>query len=348
MFITILYFTIGFFLLAVLVHFKTTVYKLKLYLQSFAYLFFSKDYKWKNTDIGDPETDLNKLIEEGNKVEKKTIIFIRHGESLWNETFNRSKNPIYFFPRLGKAVLYDIYLFVIGRRDSWFYDSPLNSVGLHQANELRAEIEKSEGKSYYYNILNGLTEEDGGGSSVIISSNLRRCLSTASVALYDRVNRTDEKIIVQPFLQEISRNADTLSITPPKKSPIVSNFEQHHKILDSNKKPINIQKICNKNMDVSQNTGNKEISGTGLQRLQRFNEFISTRDEDVIIVSGHSLWFRSYFRVFIPHDIKHKGQTAKIHNGGAVAFELQYAGEGDNKVFKIDVDSITPVFKGFK
>eukprot|EP01095_Lingulamoeba_sp_RSL-Kostka_P002561 TRINITY_DN1343_c1_g1_i2.p1 TRINITY_DN1343_c1_g1~~TRINITY_DN1343_c1_g1_i2.p1 ORF type:complete len:204 (-),score=60.38 TRINITY_DN1343_c1_g1_i2:642-1253(-) len=193
MFITILYFTIGFFLLAVLVHFKTTVYKLKLYLQSFAYLFFSKDYKWKNTDIGDPETDLNKLIEEGNKVEKKTIIFIRHGESLWNETFNRSKNPIYFFPRLGKAVLYDIYLFVIGRRDSWFYDSPLNSVGLHQANELRAEIEKSEGKSYYYNILNGLTEEDGGGSSVIISSNLRRCLSTASVALYDRVNRTDEK-----------------------------------------------------------------------------------------------------------------------------------------------------------
>lgn len=49
-------------------------------------------------------------------VERRTVVFIRHGESMWNETFNRSKNPIYFFPRLIWAAAYELYLLIKGER----------------------------------------------------------------------------------------------------------------------------------------------------------------------------------------------------------------------------------------
>jgi hypothetical protein len=35
---------------------------------------------------------------------------------MWNETFNRSKNPLYFIPRLVWAATYELYLLVKGER----------------------------------------------------------------------------------------------------------------------------------------------------------------------------------------------------------------------------------------
>ena len=50
------------------------------------------------------------------------LYFVRHGESMWNVTFNRSK--LLFIPRLAYSCLFEIYL-AITTGDSWFYDSPL-------------------------------------------------------------------------------------------------------------------------------------------------------------------------------------------------------------------------------
>jgi hypothetical protein len=60
------------------------------------------------------------------------FVFVRHGESTWNTTFNRSKLPWKFIPRLLDAAFKEIMLIITGQQDSWFIDSPLSDLGLEQ------------------------------------------------------------------------------------------------------------------------------------------------------------------------------------------------------------------------
>ena len=74
--------------------------KLALFVDTFRYMFFCNDKKWKK-----PEPPKYSTV---HKVESKTFIFVRHGESTWNETFNkgdRSKMTFYmqFIPNAIKA-----------------------------------------------------------------------------------------------------------------------------------------------------------------------------------------------------------------------------------------------------
>ena len=71
----------------------------------------------------------------------KRIIFIRHGESDWNEVFNKGFGPM-FVVRLVKAMWRELLLMVT--MDSAFLDSPLNIEGTDQARELRRYIEQSD------------------------------------------------------------------------------------------------------------------------------------------------------------------------------------------------------------
>lgn len=143
-------------------------------------------------------------------------------------------------------------------------------------------------------------------NTILVSSSLRRALSTIVIALWDRLNGREEKILILPCLQEISRNMDTLSITPPYTSPIPSWIERDY-LLD-------INKVYSGQVDVSQNSGNfvskgstkslgnKSVTGTsGLKRIMEFNGWVfdNTKSDDVVIVAGHSLWFRAYFRLFL-------------------------------------------------
>lgn len=62
-----------------------TTYSLGLYVNSLKYMFLGKDTKYKS---GAVQGDTGLIAEEGKRVEDRTIIFIRHGESTWNQTFN--------------------------------------------------------------------------------------------------------------------------------------------------------------------------------------------------------------------------------------------------------------------
>jgi hypothetical protein len=126
-------------------------YKAQLLLQGIRYLLFCKDSKWSKSD--DPGPFFAQLLKDNNKdsakrlstfstttiptttttitapvsnttlMERKTIYFVRHGESTWNDTFNRGKHRsnfkfvIGFLPGLLKALLYEFYLLLIGRMD---------------------------------------------------------------------------------------------------------------------------------------------------------------------------------------------------------------------------------------
>lgn len=57
------------------------------------------------------------------------------------------------------------------------------------------------------------------GKSIIVSSNLRRALETATIGFWGRLQRTGEKIHVLSDLQEMSKNVDTMSLSKPKSLP---------------------------------------------------------------------------------------------------------------------------------
>jgi hypothetical protein len=73
-------------------------------------------------------------------------------------------------------------------------------------------------------------------------------------------------------------------------------------------------------------------------------------DEEYIIVGGHSIWFRSFFREFLPRESDHLGKKKKIVNCGAVSFTLCkiYDDNDGAERFMIDEDSISVVYGGFQ
>jgi hypothetical protein len=60
------------------------------------------------------------------------------------------------------------------------------------------------------------------------------------------------------------------------------------------------------------------------------------------------LWFRSFFRSFLPKGSTHPAKTEKIVNGGALAFDLQRGTlpDGQKYFFVVDEQSIQTVYGG--
>jgi len=326
---------------------SSVIYKTKLTFKGISYLLFCNDKSWKKPQ--DPKTVLESAMKEGN-VEKKTIVFIRHGESTWNETFNKGSHrsalvfAIGYIPNMIKALLYECYLILTGKIDSWFYDSPLSHLGLGQANQLgqflaqkQSEVTSEEEKQMMA-ILRG---EAITPSSKIVCSNLRRAISTIAAGFRERLSKnTSESIVILPCLQEISRNPDALAITPPFTPVTASWIEKESTIAD-------FKQIYANQCNVSLHNGNKPVKSNGLIRMMEFNEYAFQQTEDVLICGGHSIWFRSFFKTFLPYDSTHVSKTRKIVNGGTVAFTLLKTEHDGKSVYMVDPDSIFVVYGGF-
>lgn len=224
---------------------------------------------------------------------------------------------------------------------SWFYDSPLSYLGLSQIDELAVFLKKTPTKDEE-DLVAILRADPGAPPSRILCSNLRRAISTLAGAFRDRLaRRPEDKILVIPPLQEISRNPDTLSITPAHAIVTASWVDKHSKMCD-------FQTIFNNQVDTSLHTGNKPIKTNGLLRMNAFNEFVySNVSENHVIVGGHSIWFRSYFRTYLPYSIDHVSKTRKIVNAGVVAFDLLKLQTPKGNKFMVDPKSIRVVYGGF-
>lgn len=210
-------------------------------------------------------------------------------------------------------------------------------------------------------LLLALGENGGGGgapssSSHVVSSNLRRAISTAAITLADRFaaavasEKGDDEIILLPSLQEISFNPDALSILPP--HGIV-----HPTWCDTNISGLSSTKSSFASMvNTKYHTGNKTLDSNGLLRLQQFCADVfddAKLPKSNIIAVGHSLFFRSFFRVYLPRDVEHVAKEKKLVNGGSVMVTLREATilmDGENrakKEYMIDPTSIVVVYGGF-
>jgi hypothetical protein len=249
--------------------------------------------------------------------------------------------------RLIRALI-DEFLMVF-KMDSKFLDSPLNFEGIEQALELRRFIESTAhpelkkapaGRADIFEILRG---EKGKPASVVVSSTLRRAVSTTTLALWPRLERTGEKMYVLSSLQEISRNVDTRALSDPKDLADLpfSRLSGHCKPQDGEFDPAKVY-------DLTENFGNKTRTFYGIKRLQSFNEWAFQRSEPVIIVGGHSLWFKSFFQTYLPFKMTHEAKSKKITNSGVVSFTLHRAeGPDGSPRYRIEPDSIQVVYGGF-
>ena len=109
--------------------------------------------------------------------------------------------------------------------------------------------------------------------------------------------------------------------------------------------------------DGTANGGNKPLSSPGFKRLHEFAKWAADRPEGTIIVGGHSLWMRAFFKEYLPRSFEHLSKKLKVANGGVVGFDLMRAqvpaysasghAAGMRTIYRIEPTSITEVYKGF-
>jgi hypothetical protein len=101
----------------------TVLYKIRLIINAVAYFFCCWDRSWVKPV--DPGSVFGPHLSRGLPVQRKRIYFIRHGESTWNETFNKGAHrslsvfAVGFIPGLIKAILYETYFFLTGKMDRY-------------------------------------------------------------------------------------------------------------------------------------------------------------------------------------------------------------------------------------
>ncbi len=290
--------------------------KAALAVYGFFFLLFSSD-KVRSSDL--------RRLHEANSSEisvhrKLRIIFIRHGESVWNYVFNRGFGPS-FLVRLLLTTLHELYL--LPWEDSAYIDSPLSPLGEEQCTALQKFLSKPCLDSKVRADFSALT--NGEGNSLIVSSQLRRAASTAEIALLERLQRSSEAILIHSSCQEISRNFDTMALAPKGGTPRLD-----------------------VGTDGSANAGNKTFGFRGIDRVQHFARWVADRPEPTIIVVGHSLWFRSFFQAFLPAESDHVSKKRKIVNCGVVGFTLEVGRDGSGvERHRIDPGSVDVIYGGF-
>ena len=266
---------------------------------------------------------------------------------MWNLVFNRGFGPS-FLVRLVKAVLYELYL--IPFDDSCFLDSPLSDLGFEQCHSLQAFLRNpclDPAAQADFDVLTA-----GEGRSVIVSSQLRRAAATAAIGLADRLKRTNEPILMHSSCQEISRNFDTLSITEAGKGPVLrGSVELERK--------LHYDGTANKGSKSLGFRGMHRIEDFAAWAAKRNESTLTARTNHLtparhrpdarapapragsppptptrcvspalagtIIVAGHSLWFKEFFKLYLPKAADHTCKKKKIVNCGAVGFTLQTA-----------------------
>jgi broad specificity phosphatase PhoE len=291
------------------------------------YFFVSKDQKGKNV--------ARKPLVVTRPGQRIHVVFVRHGESVWNSLFNRfgAAWPVRMLTACAKSAV----LFLTSPNDSVIIDSPLSGKGEQQAKDLAAAVRRE-----------GCKMPSDPKNSVVVCSNLRRAMATAAVGLGPRITTTREKIVVDSSLQEGSRNADAHSFmtTPGRLSdaPVLS--------YDS-------AAALGKIFDPSYNDGNKAMNSNVYDRIDTFALRLfgeapahpafsvaagsGVRPTNVVVV-GHSLYFRNFFGRFLPRSSTHVSKVKKMQNCAAVAFDIVADGEG---IVSIDEQSIEPLHLGF-
>ena len=140
-------------------------------------------------------------------------------------------------------------------------------------------------------------------------------------------------------LQEVTFNVDGVSLAKPQTAPQFAS-KSIKALEDLEDVELNLSSCFN----ASRNAGDKSVLGSGIDRIRDFAKFVFEREEDVIVAAGHSLYFKHFFRTFLPHSSDHTAKNRKMKNCAVVSFVLQK--KGDN--YRIKPESIEANYLGFE
>mmetsp|Transcript_15837 Transcript_15837/g.32102 ORF Transcript_15837/g.32102 Transcript_15837/m.32102 type:complete len:396 (-) Transcript_15837:131-1318(-) len=319
--------------------------KVRLATWSVWYFLASSDKKTRKPD------DVN-VNYSSPSCKRMKVVFIRHGESEWNAVFNKGSKltlPIRLVRALVKEAL------MLFDQDSLFIDSPLSAVGIQQSWDLLTFLAAQKAGCLTQGAASRPAAEldvpdlvsiirGDVGESVVVSSILRRAISTGMLCLSPRLLKTSsqkDKIALMSSLQEISRNIDTLVLTPARKAPQVPAAEAAMRNMGDL-----MGHFYRTRLDVRWNEGNKTLKKKAIKRQEQFVNWIFDQKDgvDCVVVCGHSLWFREFFKSYMPKASVHAAKTSKMVNCGCVAFDLYK----DSQVLRINPDSIKTIYGGFE
>lgn len=317
----------------------------RLGLNGFVYFFLSSDKKTRKPDDAVPDY-------HAPSCKKMKVVFIRHGQSEWNAVFNEGSKILLPF-RFAKALVQEMLMFF--DQDSIFFDSPLSEVGIRQGWDLMkflaSQPEKALDQATVSKRVKDLTViemvsiiRQDAGKSIVVSSILRRAISTGFLCLSPRFLKTPkekDKMQLMTSLQEISRNVDTLSLTPAQKSPQIPAAEGKLKHMGDI-----LSHFYRTRFDKRHNTGNKTLRQKAIKRQEQFVKWmLEQRETDCIIICGHSLWFREFFKSYLPKSSKHIARNNKMVNCGCIAFDFY---KDSKNVHRIPPESIMEIYGGFE
>ncbi|GAB68597.1 hypothetical protein PCYB_134710 [Plasmodium cynomolgi strain B] len=167
--------------------------------------------------------------------------------------------------------------------------------------------------------------------SVVLCSDLRRAITSCFIALEDRFKTSSENVYVLKSLQELSRNADSITL-----------FNFYHKYVTPTTK-----NYVSDDVDALIKQKVKMAQKTHKSRFQDTLSYIFGDPNNIFIIFGHSLWFLSFFRSFLKPP--HKARNHKMRNSSVVVFNLsKYEDEDGEEQYEIDNESVKVVFKGFE
>mmetsp|Transcript_48565 Transcript_48565/g.104650 ORF Transcript_48565/g.104650 Transcript_48565/m.104650 type:complete len:398 (+) Transcript_48565:171-1364(+) len=320
-----------------------TIKKGRLCLWGLIYFLLSADKKCRNPTDSTPAYGA-----PGCK--RMKVVFIRHGESEWNAVFNEGSKLTLPF-RFLSALWSEAFMFL--EQDSIFFDSPLSQVGVDQSWQLMRALaaypQKALDVSMSSKPVQDLDVSDlvsiirgDSGKSIVASSILRRAISTGFISLAPRFLRLSgkDRMQIMTSLQEISRNVDTLALAPAFEAPKIPIAEAK----DAYMGDIMTHFYRNR-FDPRLNKGNKSLRRRAISRQDDFVKWIfQQRDVDMVIVLGHSFWFREFFKSYLPKSSNHIAKKEKLVNCGCVAFDFY---QDARSVTQIPVSSIKVIHGGF-
>merc|ERR1711865_183024 len=294
-------------------------------------------YEWPEVTAGSP----------GNVFEnQRRIIFIRHGESDWNKIFNRGIDK---GKTLFRFILYPILeLLKFPMADSHFYDSPLSDRGIDQCECLAAHIglhvsmQPDKGQTLAWKRDLADLQANPGTRSIVVTSQLRRAVSTCTIGLWSRLKKTGEKVLLLSSLMEQSRNFDCVPLSSPYETPPLPDLKSR-----LGEHPLGAGMF-----DPSGNTGDKPIRATGDKGFNRMEDFIEfcfqpSLEKTTIIAVGHSLYYKRFFNCFLPHKLNSPAKSFKLKNAAAVGITLRRQKvTGGKYVYRIHPNQLTELGDG--
>jgi len=185
-------------------------------------------------------------------------------------------------------------------------------------------------------------------NSVMVASNLRRAISTAVIAFWKRFTArgSSEKLYILSCLQEFGPAADTQTELKENETPEASQHEIQCGLLDSER----LNEFYRGRLAGMYNYGNKtNNSRDDPAPCIDFCKWCFSQPKDVIIATGHSLWFRIFCRHLNPGDPGSVLAKHKLKNCGVVGFRIAQITEGSGNVsYRIAPRSITLAYGGFE